>query len=54
MIMTKEICRDWDCELEREESATINFSLWAEPDVILATTIITGMILVAVIMIQYL
>lgn len=54
MIMIKEICRDWDCELEREESATMDFFLRAEPDVIVATTIITGMILAAVIIIQYL
>ncbi len=45
--MPKDVCRDWDCELERKENEIAVFDESAGKDVIMAGSFIIGMVLAA-------
>jgi hypothetical protein len=45
--MTKNVCRDWDCELERKEGEIAAADVNAGKDIIMAGIFIIAMVLAA-------
>jgi hypothetical protein len=52
IIMAKEICRDWDCDLERNENQNIESDRKSGNNVLMAGIFIVAVVLV-VVMFEY-